>query len=122
MLFVVAAYKGNDWSNYNFNLKILEEVVRERLGDSFPDFATMGITSLLLTIANVIMVAIGATLMMRLKEVLPVEKKVFWDDLKTARRIYQGRAIDSITGEALSVDEVSVYVLFYFFSILNQFT
>jgi len=53
---------------------------------------------------NVIFVAIGATLMFRLKEVLPVKKKVFWDDLKIARRIYQGRGLDPDTGEVLTLE------------------
>lgn len=55
------------------------------------------------TEANVIMVAIGSSLMFRLKEILPVNKKVFWDDLKVARRIYQGRALDSVTGKSALV-------------------
>ena len=54
------------------------------------------------------MVAVGATLMFRAKEVLPVEKKVFWDDLKTARRIYQGRALDAVTGEPLTIEQVGI--------------
>ena len=54
------------------------------------------------------MVAVGATLMFRAKEVLPVEKKVFWDDLKTARRIYQGRALDAVTGEPLTTEQVGI--------------
>jgi len=32
-------------------------------------------------------------LMFRLKEVLPIEKKVFWEDLGVTRRIYQRRAL-----------------------------
>ena len=48
----------------------------------------------------------GATLMFRVKEVLPVEKKIFWDDLRTARKIFQGRAVDPNTGLALSADQV----------------
>ena len=60
------------------------------------------ILSLLSIVANVIFVAIGATLMFRMKEVLPVKKKVFWDDLKIARRIYQGRGLDPVTGEVLT--------------------
>ena len=54
------------------------------------------------------MVVVGATLMFRAKEVLPVEKKVFWDDLKTARRIYQGRALDAVTGEPLTIEQVGI--------------
>eukprot|EP00956_Cyclotella_meneghiniana_P042718 scaffold249306_cov73-Cyclotella_meneghiniana.AAC.5 len=32
-------------------------------------------------------------LMFRLKEVLPIEKKIFWSDLGIARKIYQGKAV-----------------------------
>lgn len=64
------------------------------------------------------MVALGATLMFRAKEVLPVKKKVFWDDLKTARRVYTGRAIHSVTGEALDIQsgtfcDTSAFKLFH---------
>ena len=68
----------------------------------------MGIMSLMLKIANIIMVACGATWMFRLKEVLPVNKKVFWEDLKVARRIYQGRAIDQNTGEIMSAEQAQI--------------
>lgn len=47
----------------------------------------MGIISLMLTVANVIMVAIGSALMFRAKEVLPVKKKVFWSDLKVSQSL-----------------------------------
>jgi hypothetical protein len=60
----------------------------------YKNFSQAAIMSLMLTVVNVICVALGATLMFRLKEVLPMKKKVFWDDLKIARRIYQGRATD----------------------------
>lgn len=69
-------------------------------------FAQTGIMSLFLTLVNVVMVMIGAIFMMRMKEVLPLEKKVFWSDLKIARRIYTGRAVDSITGGPLSPSHV----------------
>ena len=65
-------------------------------------YSQAAIMSLFLTIANIICVALGATLMFRMKEVLPVKKKVFWDDLKIARRIFQGRATDD-GGEVLTV-------------------
>jgi len=32
-------------------------------------------------------------LMFRIKEVLPVKKRVFWNDLSTARKINQRRAL-----------------------------
>jgi len=53
----------------------------------------MGIISLSLTAVNILVVWAAAAFMLRLKEVLPVKKKIFWDDLKHARRIYQKRAI-----------------------------
>ena len=47
--------------------------------------------SLLLTAANVLLVTCGATLMFRLKEVLPIEKEEFWYDLKVARKLHNGQ-------------------------------
>jgi len=72
-------------------------------------FSQAAIMSLFLTIANIICVGLGATLMFRMKEVLPVKKKVFWDDLKIARRIFQGRATDG-GGEVLSVQAISNFL------------
>ena len=109
MLFIVAAVTDDDWSNYNFKHNIYEHLAEETgMIDGAMTFSSLGITSFFLTIANVIMVGLGATLMFRAKEVLPVTKKVFWDDLKTARRIYQGRALDSVTGEPLSTEQIRV--------------
>ena len=111
MLFIVAAVKGDDWSNFSMRYAIpaVQSFAENNL--ELPNFAQMGLISLMLTVVNVIMVAIGATLMFRLKEVLPVEKKVFWEDLKVARRIYQGRALDSVTGDIISVAQVSIISL-----------
>lgn len=53
----------------------------------YPSFIQMGIISLMLTVANVVMVAIGSALMFRAKEVLPVKKKVFWSDLKVSQSL-----------------------------------
>jgi len=96
MMFIVAFIKDEKWTSDHLDL------FERDIDHATHNFAHMAVLSLLLTVANVIMVAIGATLVFRIKEVLPVEKKVFWDDLKIARRIVQGRAIDSFTGEALS--------------------
>ncbi|KAL7529526.1 hypothetical protein ACHAXR_003014 [Thalassiosira sp. AJA248-18] len=104
MLFIVAAVKGGDWSNFDFKFEVVKDLLEKY---DVPNFSEMGLTSLMLTVANVALVAIGATLMFRLKEVLPVNKKVFWDDLKVARRIYQGRALDSVTGDVLSLEQCS---------------
>mmetsp|Transcript_8046 Transcript_8046/g.18182 ORF Transcript_8046/g.18182 Transcript_8046/m.18182 type:complete len:241 (+) Transcript_8046:90-812(+) len=112
MMFIVAAIKGEDFSEFSFeyespyeNLQGLKNRIDYQLQGA-PNFSQMGIISLMLTCANVIMVALGATLMFRAKEVLPVNKKIFWDDLKIARRIYQGRAVDPISGEPLTADDI----------------
>ena len=96
MLWMMAFYQDASHRDFSFS-------------DSFDPrhFSVMGTFSLLLTIANVVMVGCGATLMFRMKEVLPVTKKVFWEDLKVARRIYQGRAYDSVTGEALRAEHLT---------------
>ena len=97
MLLIIAVIKGDEWSDFNFKysddpaIRIRQYVAiesNEKFDYQF-DFSQAGLISLLLTVANVIFVALGAALMFRLKEVLPVKKKVFWDDLKVARRIYQ---------------------------------
>lgn len=85
-MFIVAFFK-NDW---HLHSEVLEHS-NHYDGKNQISFAGMAIMSLLLTVANVLMVAIGSCLLFRIKEVLPVEKKIFWDDLKTARRMYQVR-------------------------------
>ena len=90
ILFVMAFIRDDKWRNLHL------------MGLENQSFSGAAITSLLLTIANIICVALGATLMFRIKEVLPVKKKVFWDDLKIARRIFQGRATDQ-GGEVVTV-------------------
>lgn len=52
-----------------------------------------GLLSLFLTLANIILIWIASMFMFRMKEVLPIEKKVFWSDLGVARKIYQRRAL-----------------------------
>lgn len=59
----------------------------------------MAITSLFLTISNVVLVALGAIVMFRIKEVTQVETTVFWTDLKMARTIkYHGIGTDDNVG------------------------
>lgn len=109
MLFIVAWFKGEQWDDFSFKYEetpVLYELFLDKYPVERNTFSQMAIMSLFLTVANVIMVAIGATLMFRAKEVLPVRKKVFWDDLKIARRVFQGRALDETTGEVL--DPVAV--------------
>jgi Domain of unknown function (DUF389) len=57
------------------------------------DFRTGGIMSLSLTLANVFLVSLASMIMFRLKEVLPIKKKVFWTDLGVARKIFQRKAL-----------------------------
>lgn len=49
--------------------------------------------SLGLTLVNIIMIWLSSIIMFRMKEVLPIEKNVFWSDLGIARKIYKGKAI-----------------------------
>jgi hypothetical protein len=56
------------------------------------EFREGGITSLLLTIANILLIILSSIIMFRTKEVLPIKKKVFWDDLRVARKICQNKA------------------------------
>jgi uncharacterized hydrophobic protein (TIGR00271 family) len=56
------------------------------------DFRTGGIMSLCLTLANIFLVSLASMIMFRLKEVLPIKKKVFWTDLGVARKIFQRKA------------------------------
>ena len=57
------------------------------------DFSAAARTSLGLTLINILMIWISSMLMFRLKEVLPIKKKVFWSDLGIARKIYKGKAV-----------------------------
>jgi hypothetical protein len=56
-------------------------------------YTFQGVISLSVTLANIILIWIASMLMFRLKETLPIKKKVFWSDLKITRRIYQRRAL-----------------------------
>lgn len=94
MLFLVAGLKGQTFSDFSMafqpdNPELFDYVKGVINDDYYPNFSQMGFMSLMLTVINVIMVACGSALMFRVKEVLPIKKKVFWDDLKFARRLYQ---------------------------------
>jgi hypothetical protein len=60
---------------------------------NFQAFYNGGWVSLGLTLVNIAMIWISSMIMFRLKEVLPIRKKVFWSDLGIARKIYRGRAV-----------------------------
>lgn len=93
----MAFIKRDDWGDFDgFS------VSEENSSFQYTNYSQGALMSLFLTLANIVCVALGATLMFRMKEVLPVKKKVFWDDLKIARRIFQGRATDD-GGEVLTV-------------------
>lgn len=47
-------------------------------------------------------------MMFRVKETLPIDKKVFWDDLKVTRRIYQRRALLQVVEVSAKNDNVEV--------------
>jgi uncharacterized membrane protein len=56
-------------------------------------YAKMGLISILITLANIILIWGSSMLMFRMKEVLPIKKSVFWEDLGVARKVYQRRAL-----------------------------
>jgi uncharacterized hydrophobic protein (TIGR00271 family) len=57
------------------------------------EYRRMGFYSLFVTLANILLIWISGMLMFRMKEVLPIKKKIFWEDLAIARKIYQKRAV-----------------------------
>lgn len=60
------------------------------------NFATVteyALVSLGLTVSNIFLIWISSMLMFRIKEVLPIKKRVFWSDLGIARKLYQKRAL-----------------------------
>mmetsp|Transcript_31864 Transcript_31864/g.48483 ORF Transcript_31864/g.48483 Transcript_31864/m.48483 type:complete len:429 (+) Transcript_31864:29-1315(+) len=56
------------------------------------EFWLGGLISLLLTVSNIILIIFSSILMFRVKERLPIKKKVFWTDLGAARKIYRNLA------------------------------
>jgi uncharacterized hydrophobic protein (TIGR00271 family) len=57
------------------------------------DYRRMGFFSLFVTLANILLIWISGMLMFRMKEVLPIKKKIFWEDITIARKIYQKQAV-----------------------------
>lgn len=70
-----AVARDDKWKDIEFNPSYFFH--RCALGDC-PNFSNLAFMLLILTVLNVLFVSIGGTLMIRVKEVLPVEKKVFW--------------------------------------------
>jgi hypothetical protein len=65
--------------------------------------------SLFVTLSNIVLIALSSMFMFRMKEVLPIEKKVFWTDLGTARKIYQRRALIKNPSSFLQDDRPTEY-------------
>jgi len=64
-----------------------------------------GVISLLLTLANIVLIWLASMFMFRMKEVLPIEKSVFWTDLGVARKIYKHRALLEVVEKKDTTDE-----------------
>lgn len=65
-------------------------------------YYSMGWTSLLVTLANIALIWISSMLMFRVKEVLPIKKNIFWEDLGVARKVYQRQALIRVEHVKLS--------------------
>ena len=70
--------------------------------------------TLLLTLMNVLVVLIASLFMFRLKEILPIEKSIFWSDLGIARKIYHNVAIFPIIQEEPDEKEIKKRVTRFF--------
>jgi uncharacterized hydrophobic protein (TIGR00271 family) len=57
------------------------------------EYRRAGFFSLFVTLANIVLIWISGMLMFRMKEVLPIKKKIFWEDITIARKIYQKQAV-----------------------------
>jgi uncharacterized hydrophobic protein (TIGR00271 family) len=57
------------------------------------EYRRAGFFSLFVTLANILLIWISGMLMFRMKEVLPIKKKIFWEDITIARKIYQKQAV-----------------------------
>ena len=84
---------GIVWVAYAYYQAGTFEVGGENTNYNFEVFYHGGWVSLGLTLVNIAMIWISSMIMFRLKEVLPIRKKVFWSDLGIARKIYKGRAV-----------------------------
>jgi Domain of unknown function (DUF389) len=81
------------------------ESILQRFG--YHDYAQetyyqMGWISLMVTIANIILIWMSSMLMFRMKEVLPIKKKLFWNDLGIARKVYQQHALINVESVSMS--------------------
>lgn len=82
------------------------------LGDS--RYGDDGLISISLTIMNIALIIIASILMFRLKEILPIEKSIFWSDLGVARKIYHNVAILPLIDDAPCESEIQKRVTRFF--------
>lgn len=67
--------------------------IRDEYDSPTETWREYGVISLLLTVMNIAVIIFAALIMFRLKEILPIEKSIFWSDLGVARKIYSNVAI-----------------------------
>src|SRR5210317_902298 len=94
LILIMAVGDDPDWGfdDYSTTSRLFKGGM---VGGVYHPRLSMAITSLFLTISNVVLVALGAIVMFRIKEVMEVEKTVFWTDLKMARTMkYHGIGTD----------------------------
>jgi len=73
-------------------------------------YYSMGILSLFITLANIVLIWLSSMLMFRIKEVLPIKKSVFWSDLGVARKVFKKQAVlqrAQVTYESDSAEEAA---------------
>lgn len=84
--------------------------------EDFASVTAYGMVSLGLTVSNIILIWISSMLMFRIKEVLPIEKSIFWSDLGIARKLYQKKALIQLfkvdyNGDPMAEDECTATVI-----------
>lgn len=73
-----------------------------------------GTISLFLTLMNIVLIIVASIFMFRLKEILPIEKSIFWEDLGVARKIYHNVAVIPKVQEAPTDSEIQKRVTKFF--------
>ena len=80
--------------NVSLNTVVAEAILRyiDSKNYSHDEYNKMGALSLGLTVINIALIWISSMFMFRMKEVLPIRKKIFWEDIGVARKIYTDKA------------------------------
>ena len=86
---------GSDWFGDGVSSDDCEDLLNQfgYKRHSVESYYRSGLISLMVTFANITLIWISSMLMFRIKEVLPIKKKIFWNDLSIARKVYQSRAL-----------------------------